>query len=51
MSSYSDVSVSYEGLINENYYKFESWVTELISYIENYTGRPKNPYNKNMKIL
>ena len=51
MNSYSDVLVSYEGLINENYYKLQSRETELISNIEYYTGRSKNPYNKNMKIL
>ena len=45
MNSYSDVLVSYEGLINENYYKLQSRETELISNIEYYTGRSKNPYN------
>ena len=45
MNSYSDVLVSYEGLINENYYKLQSRETELISNIEYNTGRSKNPYN------
>ena len=51
MNSYSVILISYEGLINENYYKLQSRETELISNLEYYTGRIKNPYNKNVKIL
>ena len=50
MNSYSDVLVSYEGLINENYYKLQSRETELISNIEYYSIRTKIHIIKNMKI-
>ena len=42
MNLYSEVIISYEGLINENYYKLQSRETELISNIEYYSVSQKS---------
>ncbi len=46
MNSYSDILISYEGLINENYFKHQSRERKLISNLEYYTGISKNRNNK-----
>ena len=51
MNSYSDILISYEGLIDENYFKHQSRETKLISNLEYYTGISKNRNNKNMKFF